>query len=195
MLRPLALALLALTAAACARRPAQPYNPFRAFHDDPNRVAAGSGFVFEYGPCYLYRFDAVRSTLTRDEGADHSGTASRGRRRRLVHTVRLTLTPDETRQIYEEMERIGIWAYPPMLTNEMQLDSTSSWAPEYGLGVRYRLDVRRGERATVVRWATNLALPLTAEARRLRALGDLIREIVEAKHAYLSLPPLMGRCA
>lgn len=156
-----------------------------------NYVAADSGFVFVYG-CIRHTYDSVAGTLVRSQGTRIDHVSLRVRER--LDTARVALTPAQTRAVFDEVDRIGLWAYPREFTDGMSIDTTgapgegevSYSVVPYGT---YRLDVRRGGRSASVRWTTAVYGRLTPEAERLRGLGAFLEGILREHPAARALPP------
>ena len=147
--------------------------------DDTPRVTADSGFVFEYGACIRYTYDSVSGTLVRVQQYE----TRNGEERLIRDTVHAALTPDETRAVFDEVERIDLWGYP-----ENVVEAPTGGAATYiDPGGSYRLDVRRGGRTALVRWTTGV-IRHTPSGDRLRALGERIAGFLRAEAAMQALP-------
>ncbi|HEX8386541.1 MAG TPA: hypothetical protein VF576_10170 [Rubricoccaceae bacterium] len=196
--------VVALSLAACAARPTEtapdaggpPTYPGVAgvhrapFLDPTNRVAADSGLVYEYGACVRYTFDSVHGTLVRDqrmEPGDRTGPTGLP----LLDTARVSLTPDQTRAVFAEAERIGLWGYPEDVVDTVAETDTVLVVVPSG---SHRLDVRRGGRSALVRWTAEVQSPLSPAASRLRALGHQIESYVDGHPAVRALPEPTSAC-
>ncbi len=130
-----------------------------------------TSFVFAYGVRARNVLDTTAGTFTNDMIGDPPVT------------VDLTLTPEEFARMVEEMERIGLLAYP------------AKYAPRGGgvmtphMTYRFELMIDGSTRTLVWNDDRDASDPY---AMRLRELVKFIREIVEAKPEYKRQPEPNG---
>jgi hypothetical protein len=148
-------------------------------------VGAHSGFALRYiyGSCIDYRLDTVEGTFTRIGPSADSPVAP--------VRVEVRLSPPELAAIEREMVQIGFFSYPEVVTVDLDGASQVGTITPH---LRNDLAVYRNGVWTRVGWDEQIVYPTSEEMEKLRALGRLIRRLVEDREEVRGMPPPRGAC-
>jgi hypothetical protein len=147
----------------------------------PETPAADFTLRFAYGSCTITRILDTASQTLRQTGIDG-----------VVVTVTLELQPHELRQIYDQMRAINFWGYP---------DPYDTILPETMIRVmpaphpRYEFLVQQRSQTKQLIWDAATYQPTTRETDNLRALVQLLQQLIADHPATAQLPRLVEACA
>ena len=141
----------------------------------PPPETSNLNLVFRYGVGAKNELNTFNGTYTRDMVMDPP------------ITVNLSLTEEDLDRIYEKMLEINFFDYPDEFSVSTAGGSFGIMTPysSYYFKVEYDSSIKE------LRWKDEISYP-DENADRLRELIQLIREIIEAKEEYKSLPEPTG---
>ncbi len=132
--------------------------------------------VFKYGVEAKNELNTFAGTFTKDMTVDPS------------ITVQLSLTPEEMIRIMQKMEEINFFEYPDNFFVKVPSGSPTTMVTphsSYYFKVQYKSGIKE------LQWDDKIKNP-DAQASNLRELIQLIKNIIESKDEYKSLPTPRG---
>jgi hypothetical protein len=165
----LALALSALSLISCGL----------PFEEPPQAISTPAlvfNLIFKYGVGAKNVLDTAHGTYTRDMIVDPAVT------------VKMRLSQEELDRILAQMDDIDFWKYPDVFLPELPPDGLRRHMTPYST---YYFTAKRGEVVKELRWDDE-SDDQGARATRLRDFIKLIRDIVESREEYKTLPQPSG---
>lgn len=150
--------------------------------DSGPRAPYNFGFIFRYG-CIASTLNTFKGTFTRQIAGVSPKTA----------TVPMVLSEQEEDRIFRRMREIDLFSYPEMYAIPTPASGITSVVIPAN---RYYFKVSSGKQTKELSWVDEITDPNPPEARRLRALFELIEHIIQSHSAELSkLPEARIACA
>ena len=136
---------------------------------------------FEFGACFTDALDTFNGTFTKDLLFD------------AAITIPFRLSPGQMTAIYGKMIEINFFDYPAAFSVPTPMfDQT--WVIQMP-AERFHIVVRNGNASKTLDWIDAIREPESREAQKLRALFEMMMEMISARPEYRHLPERNGACA
>jgi hypothetical protein len=153
----------------------EPKVPQRAAGPEPN-----FGFRLESGACYTDVLDTFNGTLTKDLISEPA------------FTIPFHLPHEQMIAVFEKMVQIGFFDYPAIFSIPTPRFN-QAWVIQTP-AERYHILVRNGTASKTLDWIDEIREPDSREAQNLRALFEIITDMISSSPEYQHLPARNGGC-